>query len=79
MEDDGRAIVIPEIKTPFVLPHLDLWIITHATSQASMSTSFDSWGATLETKLLDFGVKGEVVAIRPVRSSPPSSTCRLPV
>ena len=64
-EDDGRAIVIPEIKTPFVLPHLDL-LDNHPRDVASFDEhKLRQLGATLETKLLDFGVKGEVVAIRP--------------
>ena len=73
-EDDGRAIVIPEIKTPFVLPHLDL-LDNHPRDIASFDEhKLRQLGSTLETKLLDFGVKGEVVAIRPGPSSPPSST-----
>ena len=65
LEDDGRAIVVPEIKTPFVLPHLDL-LDSHPRDVASFDENkLRQLGATLETKLLDFGVKGEVVAIRP--------------
>jgi len=63
--DDGRAIVVPEIKTPFVLPHLDL-LDNHPRDVASFDENrLRELGSTLETKLLDFGVKGEVVAIRP--------------
>ena len=64
LEDDGRAIVVPEIKTPFVLHTSTSWIAILGTSRALTRMKLRQLGATLETKLLDFGVKGEV-AIRP--------------
>ena len=48
-----------------MLPHLDL-LDSHPRDVASFDENkLRQLGATLETKLLDFGVKGEVVAIRP--------------
>jgi len=64
-DDDGRAIVVPEIRTPFELPHLDL-LENHPRDVASFDEEeLRTLAATLEAKLSDFGVKGEVVAIRP--------------
>jgi len=65
VEDDGRAIAIPEVKTPFQLPYLDL-LDNHPRDVASFDESeLRNLAGTLESKLSDFGVKGEVVAIRP--------------
>ena len=64
-QDDGRAIVVPEIRTPFELPHLDL-LDSHPRDVASFDEDvLRELAGTLEEKLADFGVKGEVVAIRP--------------
>jgi len=64
-QDDGRAIVVPEIRTPFELPHLDL-LDSHPRDVASFDENvLRELAGTLEDKLADFGVKGEVVAIRP--------------
>ena len=65
VQDDGRAIVVPEIRTPFELPHLDL-LENHPRDVASFDEdALRELAGTLELKLADFGVKGEVVAIRP--------------
>ncbi|MGB0640985.1 MAG: DNA translocase FtsK, partial [Myxococcota bacterium] len=63
--DDGRAVVVSEIKTPFELPHLNL-LDSHARDVANFDElELQTLAKTLEEKLQDFGVKGEVVAIRP--------------
>ncbi len=63
--DDGRAVVVSEIRTPFELPHLNL-LDSHARDIANFDeTELQHLAKTLEEKLQDFGVKGEVVAIRP--------------
>jgi S-DNA-T family DNA segregation ATPase FtsK/SpoIIIE len=65
VQDDGRAIVVPEIRTPYELPHLDL-LDSHPRDVASFDEEvLRELAGTLEHKLADFGVKGEVVAIRP--------------
>ena len=64
-EDDGRAIAVPDVKTPFQLPYLDL-LDKHVRDVASFDENeLRTLATTLEAKLEDFGVKGEVVAIRP--------------
>lgn len=63
--DDGRAVVVSEIRTPFELPHLNL-LDSHARDVANFDElELQTLAKTLEEKLQDFGVKGEVVAIRP--------------
>jgi hypothetical protein len=64
-EDDGQAIVVPEIRTPYELPHLDL-LDKHPKNVASFDRDeLTAMGDRLTETLANFKVAGEVVAIRP--------------
>lgn len=63
--DDGRAIVVPELRTPFELPHLDL-LDKHPRDVASFDREeLTRMSERLKEALANFKVAGEVVAIRP--------------
>ncbi|MEC9390916.1 MAG: DNA translocase FtsK, partial [Myxococcota bacterium] len=63
--DDGRAIVVPEVRTPFELPHLDL-LDKHPRDVASFDREeLTRMSERLKEALRNFKVDGEVVAIRP--------------
>ncbi|MBC8454941.1 MAG: DNA translocase FtsK, partial [Deltaproteobacteria bacterium] len=63
--DDGRAIVVPDIRTPYELPHLDL-LDKHPRDVASFDRDeLTVMGVRLTEALANFKVSGEVVAIRP--------------
>ena len=65
-EDEGGKVVIDHgNEADFELPHLGL-LDTHERSVALIDEeALRQLGETLESKLKDFGVSGEVVAIRP--------------
>ncbi len=64
-DDDGRAIVVPELRTPFELPHLDL-LDKHPRDVASFDREeLTRMSERLKEALANFKVAGEVVAIRP--------------
>ena len=64
-EDDGRAIVVPEVRTPFELPHLDL-LDKHPRDVASFDREeLTRMSERLKEALSNFKVDGDVVAIRP--------------
>jgi len=63
--DDGGLAVAPTVRTPFELPHLAL-LDSHPRDIATFDEEqLQELGRTLEAKLEDFGVRGNVVAIRP--------------
>lgn len=63
--DDGLAVVQVDRYADFELPHLGL-LDTHERSVAQFDeVALQALANTLEQKLADFGVKGEVTAIRP--------------
>lgn len=63
--DDGLAVVHVDRYADFELPHLGL-LDTHERSVAQFDEQLlQSLANTLEQKLADFGVRGEVTAIRP--------------
>ena len=64
-DDDGQAIVVSEIRTPYELPHLDL-LDKHPRNVASFDRDeLTVMGERLTEALANFKVAGEVVAIRP--------------
>lgn len=65
VEDDGQAIVVPDVATPFELPHLDL-LDKHPRDVASFDRDeLTRLSEQLKEALGNFKVEGEVVAIRP--------------
>ena len=64
-EDDGLALIARPAQNPYEPPHLGLLDVHERDVAQVDEVELHELARTLEAKLADFGVKGEVMAIRP--------------